>query len=654
MSSFSFKVKNRDFLSIDSNNIRNPQVKKIIRYIDRIYSSLLISFDEDSKKYYLNLDDRDVYPEEKIIQKTKDFSKNLYPKKNNGEDWHRNHGSSASNRFSSLKSININNLDKLTVAWKYKIKGEIFNDIQSNVIVAEQKIFIPSYNKKIISIDARNGNFIWEIKLDDYSPRRGMVYLKKQGNESSKLFFSSYKKLISLNASNGKYNKSFGKNGVVKLKYPSVTAPAIYKNNLIVTTSQPAVEIYDLAKGRLIWKYILMEKQKNRNGGKKYDYSGGNPWGGFSLDEQRGVAYITTGNAGRYFNGVNRPGRNKYANSIIALDIKNEKKLWDFQEVRHDIWNLDLPAPPILGSITRNEKKVDVVIVTTKLGNTIVLDRETGKPIFNFNLRKAPRSKIPGEKTNFYQPNIKLPEPFAKQIFNLEEVTNIDLESKKYIFDKIKDYNYGFFEPYELGKKNVQFNFHGGAEWAGGSYDLNNEILYVSASNIPWETEVILNGKGEKSFLKPYYKYNSKFKRLKDKNGYPGSKPPWGTITALNVNTGKIIWQKPFGEYEELTKKGIPLTGTENYSGVTGTEAGLILATGTLDKKFRILDARNGKELWSYKMPFIGSSPPVTYQIDGEQYILINSTGSYSLKKGYPDLVEFGNLIIVFKLKNEK
>ena len=115
------------------------------------------------------------------------------------------------------------------------------------------------------------------------------------------------------------------------------------------------------------------------------------------------------------------------------------------------------------------------------------------------------------------------------------------------------------------------------------------------------------------------------------------------------MNTGKIIWQKPFGEYEELTKKGIPLTGTENYSGVTGTEAGLILATGTLDKKFRILDARNGKELWSYKMPFIGSSPPVTYQIDGEQYILINSTGSYSLKKGYPDLEEFGNLIIVFK-----
>ena len=142
-----------------------------------------------------------------------------------------------------------------------------------------------------------------------------------------------------------------------------------------------------------------------------------------------------------------------------------------------------------------------------------------------------------------------------------------------------------------------------------------------------------------------------KFKRLIDQNGYPGSKPPWGTITSINVNNGKIRWQVPFGEYNELTKKKIPLTGTENYSGVTGTESGLLLATGTLDKKFRIFDSEDGKELWSYKLPFIGSSPPVTYQINGEQYILINATGSFSLKKGYPDLVNFGNQILVFKLK---
>ena len=175
------------------------------------------------------------------------------------------------------------------------------------------------------------------IQLNDYAPRRGMVYLSQRKNHSSKLFFSSYKSLISLDANNGIPIKSFGKNGLVKLNKPSITSPAIYKDNLIITTSEPSLEVYNLNTGKLLWKYILMEQKKKRFGGKRYDYSGGNPWGGFSFDSKRGIAFVTTGNAGRYFNGVNRPGNNKFANSIIAIDIENKKKIWDFQEVRHDI-----------------------------------------------------------------------------------------------------------------------------------------------------------------------------------------------------------------------------------------------------------------------------------------------------------------------------
>ncbi len=652
MTSISTKIVNRDVLSFNLNNIRNPQVKKIMRFLDNHYASFLLLISKDAKSYYSNDDERDKLPEFKVIKKTENFSRHLYPLKNNGDSWHRNHAGHSSNRFSSLKKINKNNLDKLTVAWEYKIDKESIYDIQSNVIVAENKIIIPSYNKKIICLDAKSGKLLWDYPLKDGSPRRGMVFSSNKENGSSKIFFPSYKNLISLNVANGKLNKNFGKNGVVKLSRPSLTSPALFKDNLIITTSEPSVNIYNVNTGKLLWKFLLMKKNSNnRNGGKRHDYSGGNPWGGFSLDEERGIAYITTGNAGRYFNGVNRPGKNQFANSIIALDLVNKKKIWDFQEVRHDIWNLDIPAPPILGSITKNKKKIDVVIALTKLGNTIVLDRESGKPIFDFHLKKAPRSKLPGEKTNFYQPKLKLPEPFAKQEFNMNEITNINEESKKYIIDKIKEYKYGFFEPYELGKKNIQFNFHGGAEWPGGSFDLVSETLYVTSSNIAWEAEVLLNKKQGKFSPNPYYKYNSSFKRLKDQNGYPGSKPPWGTITAINLKNGKIKWQKPFGEYKELSELGISVTGTENYSGVTGTEAGILLATGTLDKKFRIIDSENGEELWSYELPYIGSSPPITYLIDGEQYILINSTGSFSLKKGYPDLVEFGNIIIAFKLE---
>jgi quinoprotein glucose dehydrogenase len=647
------KTINRGIVDIDLNNIRNPQIKKVVRYFDNFYASILISYNKEAKSYFNNEDDRNNFPDIKIIKKTENFSKNIYPIKNVTTNWHRNYGNSASNRFSDLKQINRNNLDQLDIAWEYKIGGKKNYDIQSNVIVANNKIFIPSNDKSIIALDALSGKPVWKFVLKDAAPRRGMLYLSDKEKQKSRLFFSSYKNLMSLNASNGRLIKSFGKDGVVKLKKPSITSPAIYKENLIITTSEPSLEVYNLNSGKLLWKYILMEKKnKNRFGGKRYDYSGGNPWGGFSLDEKRGIAFLTTGNAGRYFNGVNRPGNNKFSNSIIAIDIKNKKKLWDFQEVRHDIWNLDIPAPPILGSITKNKKKVDVVIAVTKLGNTIVLDRMSGEPIFDFHLKKAPKSEIPGEKTNFYQPSPDLPQPFAKQNFNLNEVTNIDQESRKYILEKIKNHNYGFFEPYKIGEKNVQFNFHGGAEWPGGSYDLNKEILYVSSSNIAWETEVTLN-QDKKKFLKPYYNYDSSFKRLTDKNGYPGSKPPWGVITALNLKNGKIIWQIPFGEYEELTSKKIPITGTENYSGVTGTDSGLLLATGTLDKKFRIFDADNGNELWSYKLPYIGSSPPITYEINKKQYILINATGSFSLKKGYPNLVDFGDKIIAFKLKKK-
>ena len=651
VTNISSKNINREFINIDINNARNPQIKKTLRFFDSVYTYILLKFNQESQSYYINKDNRDVFPKQKIIYKTSKFSENLYPKKNNGESWHRNYGNSASNRFSNLKLINKDNVKQLDLFWEYKIDDDVFNDIQSNVIVAENKIYIPSYNKKIISLDGKTGKKIWELKLDDYAPRRGMLYVEKNGNQSSKLLFSSYKKLVAINATDGTYVDSFGKKGQVKLNKPSITAPALYENNLVITTSEPSLEVYDLQNGQLKWKFVLMKKQKKRNGGKRYDYSGGNPWGGFSLDKIRGIAYVTTGNAGRYFNGVNRPGKNEYANSIVAIDIKNKKKLWNFQEVRHDIWNLDIPAPPILGSITRNNKKVDVVIAVTKLGNTIILDRLTGKPIYDFHLKKAPISTIPGEKTNYYQPNLKIPEPFAKNIFNVNEVTNISQKSREYILRKIKNYNFGFFEPYEIGKKNIQFNFHGGAEWPGGSYNIKDEILYITSSNIAWETEVTENKNNSKFNLPLYYKYNSKFKRLKDEDGYPGSKPPWGTITAINLNNGKIKWQIPFGEYEELSQKGIPLTGTENYSGLTGTEAGLLFATGTLDKKFRIFDADNGKELWSYKLPFIGSSPPVTYQIENEQYILINATGSFSLKKGYPNLVEFGNKILVFKIK---
>ena len=138
---------------------------------------------------------------------------------------------------------------------------------------------------------------------------------------------------------------------------------------------------------------------------------------------------------------------------------------------------------------------------------------------------------------------------------------------------------------------------------------------------------------------------------LRDLDGYPGVKPPWGTLTALNLNTGKIIWQMPLGYYETLKSKEIN-TGTENYGGATATAGGLVFAAGTLDKLIRAFDTETGKELWSYKLPYIGSAPPASYEIHGEQYIVIPASGGITLKINYPDLVEQGDAIVAFKIQD--
>ena len=140
---------------------------------------------------------------------------------------------------------------------------------------------------------------------------------------------------------------------------------------------------------------------------------------------------------------------------------------------------------------------------------------------------------------------------------------------------------------------------------------------------------------------------------MSDLDGYPGVNPPWGTLTALNLNNGKIIWQTPFGEFDNLSDIDQKKTGTPNFGGATGTAGNLIFATGTMDKKVRAFDSKTGEEVWSYKLPYIGSNPPTIFSYKNEQYILITSTGSLSLNRIFPNQAEYGNWLYSFKLSNK-
>ena len=468
-------------------------------------------------------------------------------------------------------------------------------------------------------------------------------------HESNKnIYFCDQKNLISLKSLNGKTNNKFGNKGKIKLKHKCQTTPVIIDNDLIIATFEPGIEVYNLNSGKIKWKFYLKERNRDyfRYGGKRYDYSGGNPWGGISADLDRKILYITTGNAGRFYEGTSRPGNNKYSNSVIALDISNKKLLWEFQEIEHDIWNYDIASPPILTNIKLEDgRKIDVVVVPTKFGNTLVLDRLSGKSLYDYKKVKVPLSKIPGEKTAFYQKKFFLPEPFSKQYFKKKDFSNLSPKTNEFILKKTMGATYGFFIPNSFEKKNIVYK--GGAQWMGASIDNSSGTMFINSSDIPaflWLEKI------EK--INSYYRYRSKLEIIRDQDGYPGSKPPWGNLTSINLNNGKVNWSIPFGEYEELSKKNIPITGTINFGGVTGTAGNLIFATGTIDRKIRAYRASDGKELWSYRMKYLGSSPPTVFEYKNEQYILVVSTGSSTISSQFPDQTEFGDMIYVFKLKD--
>jgi quinoprotein glucose dehydrogenase len=678
-------------------------------------------------------DNRSILPLYKEIPALKTSDLTLSIENFNEESfkkWHRSNANSNSIRYSSLNEINKNNINQLDIAFIYKSNTKPIN-IQANPIVVNTRAFFPIGDDYIVCIDATNGKEIWRSKTAERPAPRGLLYWEgdPKNNIEPRIFFPAGNNLFAISAHNGKLVKSFGDKGAAG-DGRSMVSPAIVNNTLIYATisnqpeTPPSVQGIDINSGKTLWKTNLRKRWDKGSGDFKLDLGGANPWGGISVDTLRGIAFITTGDPHPVGVGINRPGNNEFSNSIVAININDGKILWSFQEVAHDLWDLDIAAPPILSSIIRNNKKYDVVIATTKIGNTIILDRVKGKPIYPFRLKKAPASKIPGEVTSVYQPDLVIPEPFSKNEFTYKDITNIGKENADFVKKIVDKSNIGFFPPPDNQKESIYFNVSGGSEWPGASVDPFKNIIYIASSQtasmisllnldlldtletmqLPGrksyekycqschgkfreggsaETHLISqgtsiltrayiihtinNGKrrmpslssipdGEKEDIAKYLesantiltaKINEKtytttsskyifggWKKLLDQEGYPGNKPPWGYLTALNLNNGKIIFKVPLGEDMKLHDRGLKNIGTQNLGAPVATLGGLIFVAGTPDEQFRAFDASTGKELWKFKLPAYGSGAPTIYEVNKKQYILLPATGGNGTIKG--------------------
>ncbi|KQP11882.1 PQQ-binding-like beta-propeller repeat protein [Pseudorhodoferax sp. Leaf267] len=653
--------------------------------------------------------------------------------------WTRSHGNDFSDKFSSLAQITPQNVASLQPAWVFR-SGVDLGDarkigavVQTNPVYAGGHLFVTDTEGRLLALDAGTGRQVWRLELPAPVARRGLVWQPHADFAQSRLFVPAGDGVYAVNAASGEVIKSFGTQGRVSDQL-SLIAPAIVGNTLVVGTLQPAVEGYDLASGKRLWRRPLQEKLERRKGAYIF---GSTPWSGMSSDAGRGMVYVSVGNPRPQLYGAQRWGDNRHSCSVVAIDVKTGTIAWSFQEVAHDLWDLDISAPPVLATVERDGARVDAVVAVTKLGNTLVLDRDSGRPLFDYRLQRAPTSTVPNERTAPYQPAVALPEPFTQQVFRPEDVTDLNPEARAYVQHKLRDAKFGLFQPPVLGGTVAAYGLQGGAEWPGAAVDPRSATLYLPSNQIPWLIRLNLqdlkgsdqsgaalpaNGlyqqrcaschgaarqgfwEGERegdtyhpsligiSLLRPraqleslaafqrahqysgpkpaptadelqqLYGYFSALDLEADKNrtlmvdpywqllldpqGNPGSKPPWGHLTAIDLNTGRQRWQVPFGAYDQLLRAGQPVRGQRNTGGVIATASGLLFATGTVDDQLRAYAATDGRELWSYKLPAAGSTPPSTYTHGGEQYLVVVATGgSHVGFSGRSDQV------IAFKLK---
>jgi quinoprotein glucose dehydrogenase len=594
-------------------------------------------------------------------------------------DWPAYGGNPEGTRFSPLTQINRSNVGQLKVAWQFvpdSIRSE--NRFQAQPIVVDGILYTVTPANTVVALDGATGRVKWTARSGSPTTVRGVSYWNN-GKDPPRLLVAFGRFIYAIDVASGKEYLDFGVGGYIDLhrdlgrdtaqQSVSLTTPGvIYRDLYIVggrtSESLPAsygdIRAYDVRTGRLRWTFHTIPRPGefgyNTWPKNAWKYTGGaNNWAGMAVDVKRGLVYVPTGSASADFYGANRVGDNLFANTLLALDANTGKRVWHFQGVKHDIWDRDFPSPPTLVTVVRNGKLIDAVSQTTKHGFVFVLDRTNGKPLFPIEYRRVPASTVEGEVTSRTQPFPLKPAPFARQRLTEDMLTHRTPLVHQWALEQFRTLRSGgLFLPFAVGKETVVFpGFDGGAEWGGSAFDPSTGVLYVNSNDIAWTTSMRRSRPdAEKAAAGPSSPYELKYNftgynKWYDPDGYPAVAPPWGTLNAINLNSGEYAWKIPLGEYPELAAQGVKDTGTENYGGPIVTAGGLVFIGATnYDRKFRAFDKDTGKLLWETMMPNSGNATPITYEVNGKQFVVIAAFGGYAGNRPKPS----GGAFIAYSL----
>jgi quinoprotein glucose dehydrogenase len=590
-------------------------------------------------------------------------------------DYRFYNGDAGGSHYSRLTQINPKNVSGLKEAWRYDLGRE--SPLQNTPIMVDGVLYGVAAGK-MFALDAATGAEKWTFTPD--LPQKSRVGFKSRGESwwsdgtNSRLLVTASNFVYSLDPATGKPDPAFGNGGRIDLddnlrgpaadNYVRMGGAVNVWGNLFFTCGEvgeqtPAspgdIRAWDVRTGKLVWAFHTIPHTGEPGAdtwppGAWKNAGGANAWPGMVMDAKRGILFAATGSPSDDFYGGERPGKNLYSDSVVALDAATGKLLWYFQAVHHDEWDDDFAAPPVLVTVTRGAKRIDAVAATNKTGFVYVFDRVTGKSLFPIDEKPVSPATAPGDTAWPTQPFPRLPLPLSHQSVTAEDLTQRTPQANQWARQKFATFKNGpLFTPPAYKQETVSApGFSGGDEWGGMTFDPRQEYLFVNTENVIWTTAAIDRAPPAEGSIapEPHSRFTfSGYNKFMDPDGYPATAAPWGHLTAIDLKTGKFAWRIPFGEYPELVAKGMPATGSESYGGAVATASGLLFIAATnFDRKMHAFDSHSGKLLWQTVLPYAGNTTPITYMAGGKQYVVIAAGGGYSRKEPR------GSLYIAFSL----
>ena len=553
---------------------------------------------------------------------------------------------------------------------------------QATPLAIGDTLLFPTPFNRVIALDARSGRELWNYDPQPWKgygqPSNGTGFVHRgvatwSDSRSRRVFINSRWRLIALDAATGTPIPSFGTNGEIDLTaglsrpvrkehYTNTSPPVVWGDYVIVGNGvgdrlvyrgdPPGdVQAFDVRTGRRVWRFRTIP-DSGESGNETWEdgswrYMGHtNVWAPFTVDSARGLVFLPVGTPSDDWYGGERLGANLYGESLVALDARTGRRVWHFQVAHHGLWDYDLPAPPNLMTVTHDGRRTDIVVVPTKQGMIFAFDRVTGAPLWPIEERAVPASDVPGERAWPTQPFPTKPAPFAAQGLAEDGLMNFTPALREAARAEVAPFRLGpMYAPPSMQGTVAMPGVIGGAGWGGAAVDPSTGWIFVKASNSPALFRLVKRDTKSDTVDTPYMVdlANSSLSVSQRDNAegamrsaarLPVNKPPYGTLTAIDMNTGETKWQVPVGDTPEVRAhpalRGVPLPPRLGVSGSPGslvTGGGLVFTSGG-GRTLYAIDTRTGVVLWEHDLGQQAYSNPMTYRAsDGRQYVAVATGG---------------------------